>query len=745
MSYLDRIAQFVYPPAEANESQEMRLNRAILLVMAIATSLGGIVWGSVYLVLGVPAASIWPYGYVVFSFINLMIYLQTKHYETLLFGQLTLIFLVPTFLQWHLGGFADSGAVMLWSYLAPTVALIVSRKLQDARLWYYGFIGMVLLSLFLEMVLFPDYSLGMPEYGSQLFYVMNILAPLTTTYFIINYFVSQNRSAQSTLKAQSGELASANESLTRLANSLEATVQVRTHELEQAVISAENANKIKSQFLANMSHELRTPLNAIIGYSDMLMEEAEDLGYADMNPDLNKIQGAGKHLLSLINDILDISKIEAGKMDLYLEEFQLQGMVDEVLATAQPLLEKNDNGFSYLARGKDLGLITCDMTKLRQIMFNLLSNAAKFTNKGMIKFDIQRDNDWLAISVADNGIGMSPEQVSRIFQEFTQADESTTRKFGGTGLGLPISRHFVEMMGGSISVDSEVGKGSTFTVRLPVVVQPLQDLNIMADSSDITRPNVPVLPEDAPIILVVDDDDKVHEALIQQLGREGYRVISAFTGEQAFKLARQHHPVLMTLDVMLPEMDGWQVLSQFKADPLLAMIPVVILSMSHDKSLGIALGAADYVTKPIDRHVLLNIVRRHLPQNTGRPYHVLILEDDLDTQELFKRAAEREGWKAMVAENGLVGLEQLSKQIPDIILLDLMMPEMDGLEFLSEMRKKPEWKDVPVIVVTAKELSEAERELVNKQVQRVLHKADYATYDLVTQIRKIVSSHEISE
>jgi signal transduction histidine kinase len=339
MSYLDRIAEWVYPPAEANESEEMRLNRAILVVMASATSAGGIIWGSVYLLLGVPAASIWPYGYVVLSFINLMLYLRTKHYETLLFGQVTLILLVPTFLQWHLGGFAASGAVMLWSYLAPTVALVVSRKLSDARYWFYAFVGLVVTSLILEALFFNGYDMGMPLYGKQLFFVMNILAPLTTTYFIINYFVTQNRQAQSNLRAQSGELAEANEALKRLAGSLEDTVQVRTHELEDAVIAAEHANKIKSQFLANMSHELRTPLNAIIGYSDMLLEEAEDLGYEDMAPDLNKIQGAGKHLLSLINDILDISKIEAGKMDLYPEEFQLQGLIDEVLATAQPLFD----------------------------------------------------------------------------------------------------------------------------------------------------------------------------------------------------------------------------------------------------------------------------------------------------------------------------------------------------------------------------------------------------------------------
>jgi signal transduction histidine kinase/DNA-binding response OmpR family regulator len=743
-SYLDRIAQWVYPPAEPNESEEMRLNRAILVVMASATSLGGIIWGTVYVLLGVPQASIWPYGYDILSFINLMIYLRTKHYETLLFGQLSLILFTPTFLQWHLGGFGASGAVMLWSYLAPTVALMVSRKMGDARNWFYAFVGLVVTSLLLEVFVFRGYDMGMPDYGKQLFFVMNILAPLTTTYFIINYFVSENFKGRSTLRAQSLELADANQSLQRLTGSLEDTVLVRTQELEEAVVAAEEANRIKSQFLANMSHELRTPLNAIIGYSDMLLEEAQDLGYEDLSPDLNKIQGAGKHLLSLINDILDISKIEAGKMDLYLEEFQFQGLIDEVIPTAQPLFDKKGNKFNYLAKGKDLGLVTSDMTKLRQIIFNLLSNAAKFTEKGEITLDVSRDNNWLLINVSDTGIGMSESQVGRIFQEFTQADESTTRRYGGTGLGLPISRHFCELMGGTISVTSEVGKGSTFSVQLPVAVKPLHDLNINPDYKDITRPNDPSLPEDAPTVLVVDKDPTVHDLLVRQLGREGFRVLSAYSSEEAFKLARQYHPSLMTLDVLLPEIDGWQVLSQFKADPLLAMIPIVILSMGQDKSLGIALGAADYLTKPIDRHVLLSVVKRHLPQNSSSPYHVLILEDDVDTMELFRRAAEREGWKPLLAENGRIGLDRLREKIPDIVLLDLMMPEMDGLEFLSEMRKNPDWKDIPVIVVTAKELSEAERHEVNQQVQRVLHKADYATYDLVEQIRKIVSSHHIS-
>jgi signal transduction histidine kinase/DNA-binding response OmpR family regulator len=743
-SYLDRIAQWVYPPAEPNESEEMRLNRAILVVMASATSLGGIIWGTVYVLLGVPQASIWPYGYDVLSFINLMIYLRTKHYETLLFGQLSLILFIPSFLQWHLGGFAASGAVMLWSYLAPTVALMVSRKMGDARNWFYAFVGLVVTSLLLEVFVFRGYDMGMPDYGKQLFFVMNILAPLITTYFIINYFVSENFKGRNTLRAQSLELEQANQSLQRLTGSLEDTVLVRTQELEEAVVAAEEANRIKSQFLANMSHELRTPLNAIIGYSDMLLEEAQDLGYEDLSPDLNKIQGAGKHLLSLINDILDISKIEAGKMDLYLEEFQFQGLIDEVIPTAQPLFDKKGNKFNYLAKGKDLGLVTSDMTKLRQIIFNLLSNAAKFTEKGEITLDVSRDNNWLLINVSDTGIGMSESQVGRIFQEFTQADESTTRRYGGTGLGLPISRHFCELMGGTISVTSEVGKGSTFSVQLPVAVKPLHDLNINPDYKDITRPNDPSLPEDAPTVLVVDKDPTVHDLLVRQLGREGFRVLSAYSSEEAFKLARQHHPSLMTLDVLLPEIDGWQVLSQFKADPLLAMIPIVILSMGQDKSLGIALGAADYLTKPIDRHVLLSVVKRHLPQNSSSPYHVLILEDDPDTMELFRRASEREGWKPLLAENGRIGLDRLREKIPDIVLLDLMMPEMDGLEFLSEMRKNPDWKDVPVIVVTAKELSEAERQEVNQQVQRVLHKADYATYDLVEQIRKIVSSHHIS-
>ena len=742
MNNLETIAQWVYPPAQADETEEMRLNRAILVVMATATSLGGIVWGTVYLLLGVPEVSIYPYGYVILSFINLMIYLRSKYYETLLLGQMLLILLIPTVLQWAIGGYAASGAVILWAFLSPTVAAVVSRKASHALYWFIAFVTLVILSLFLESVVFT-HDVGMPDYGKNLFFIMNILAPLTTAFFIVIYFVATGRNAQSELYAQSEELESANKSLQNLTNSLEETVQIRTRELQTALQAAEAASRTKSQFLANMSHELRTPLNAIIGYSDMLEEDAEDMGYMDIVPDLIKIQSAGKHLLGLINDILDISKIEAGKVDLYLEDFPLQELIDEVISTIQPLIKKNNNQFIHLDSENPLGLVTADSTKLRQIIFNLLSNAAKFTENGVVTLDVNRThNDWIELKVIDTGIGMTPEQAQKIFQEFTQADESTTRKYGGTGLGLPISRHFAEMMGGSIRVESIPGRGSTFIVRLPADVKPLPVENEPEDTTEKPLTQSFRLPVDAPAILVVDDDKTVHDLLTRQLGREGFQVISAYNGHSAFELARKHQPEIIILDIMMPEMDGWSVLRQFKNDALLGLIPIVILSMIKDKSTGLALGASDYLTKPVDKHVLVSVLKRYLPQNTSDPLNILIVEDDPNTQELLQRTSKREGWHVQVANNGLEGLEKLKQQIPHLILLDLMMPVMDGVQFLHEIRQTESWKEIPVIVVTAKEMTEEERQEINAQAQRIVHKGDYATHELVSQIRHILNNHQ---
>lgn len=754
MSYIDRIAQFVYPPTQGGESETLRLNRAILVVMASATSMGGLIWGTVYLALGVPEVSIWPYGYVILSFLNLMIYLRSQKYEILLIGQLTLILTIPTALQWHLGGFASSGAVSLWAFLSPIVALVVSKKRSDARIWFFAFFGLVFISGLLESSLsVANASIQMPAYGKNAFFVMNMFAPLITSYFIVSYFIGEGRQAQEAMLAQSQELADANFSLQRLTNSLEDTVEQRTKELSEALEQAETANRTKSLFLANMSHELRTPLNAIIGYSEMLEEEAGDFGYEDITPDLQKIQKAGKHLLALINDILDISKIEAGKVEMHLEAFELRGLINEVKNTIQPLIEQNQNTLVIEANDDHLGMITNDATKLRQVIYNLMSNAAKFTGNGTITFAVNRyqeaGEEWIEMAVSDTGIGMTSEQAQKVFQEFVQADLSTTRKYGGTGLGLPISRHFTQMMGGDISVSSILNEGSTFTVKILAQVklqaQPEDDADTTIASAKIATQEMNILEGDI-TVLVVDNDITVHELLTRQLTREGFKVICVGSGDVAIQLAREIKPTIITLDVMMPGMDGWTVLSKLKNDAELKDIPVVMLSMLKSKSQGMALGASDYLTKPVERNTLIAVLKRFIPKNKRNDsYHILILEDDKDTQELFQRTAEREGWQAQVASNGRVGLEKLAQETPDLILLDLMMPEMDGLSFLTEIRKQVQWQNVPVIAVTAKELTEEDIQFLNEQAQQVLHKSEYTPPDLVAQIRSVLSTHQTGD
>jgi len=541
------------------------------------------------------------------------------------------------------------------------------------------------------------------------------------------------------------EIRAREESQAEWNRNLERTVAERTSDLVAAREAAEEASRTKSTFLANMSHELRTPMNAIIGYSEMLIEEAEDLEQASFIPDLKKINGAGKHLLGLINDILDISKIEAGKMTLYLEEFIVGAMVAEVGATIRPLVEKNGNQLT-IDCPDTLGAMRADVTKVRQTLFNLLSNAAKFTHQGRITLKVERSEHGgvrcLSFSVTDTGIGMTSGQLAKLFQAFVQADASTTRKYGGTGLGLAISRRFCVLMGGDITVVSEPGRGTTFTAILPVRVP--EDMGASApppaaggagDGSG-ARPEMPG--PDAPLILVVDDDPTVVDLLSRNLVREGYRVRTSLDGREALGLARELRPRLITLDVMMPSMDGWSVLSALKSDPATHDIPVVMASIVDDKQMGFSLGAAEYLTKPIDREKLSAILARHAPHTTERL--ALVIDDQPDNREMLRWTLEGQGWNVVEADNGRTGLEQFEARHPSLILLDIMMPVMDGFEFLRELRGQAAGRTVPVVVVTAKELTTEERNLLRACVENVVQKGQTSSENLIDEIRAQVTA-----
>ncbi len=545
------------------------------------------------------------------------------------------------------------------------------------------------------------------------------------------------------------------EHLNDLYSGLEFQVSLRTGELREALSELEikrdeaiKASHTKSAFLANMSHELRTPLNAIIGYSEMLEEEAEDFGYKDIIPDLRKIQKAGTHLLALINDILDISKIEAGKVELHLEDIQLFQLIDEIAMTIHPVIE-NKNNQLHIHATDELGTIHADITKLRQIIFNLLSNAAKFTENGTITIDVTREyhlgGDWIQLVVKDTGIGMTSEQQAKVFDEFTQADVATTQKYGGTGLGLPISRHFAQVMGGDIAIESQAGIGSNFIVRFPAIIEKASDAIQDLDATIPMTIDEPIISSLESIlkILIIDDEQAVHDTLYRKLEREGFQVISAFTGEEGLRLAKQHQPNVIVLDIMLPSIDGWSVLNVLKDDPATASIPVVIISIIDNKAMGFAMGAVDYLRKPIDRSQLVASLKRHMIAFNS-PSYLLIVEDDKDTSDLLLRTAKREGWQASAAENGLIALQQLATQVPALILLDLMMPEMDGFTFLTQLRQNPAWESIPVIVITAKTLTNNDKQALNKNVDRVLQKGDYTPKHLIAEIQRVLNVQSTS-
>ena len=550
---------------------------------------------------------------------------------------------------------------------------------------------------------------------------------------IINDLEKMNKLADSADK-NSSEEASVELMLiafSRMSDEVNALIDARTSEMETARDEARDASDQKTKFFANMSHELRTPLNAILGYGEMLYEDCEDLGYEDLLPDLKKITSAGSHLLSLINNILDLSKIEAGKMELFITNFEIEDMVDTIKDVSSPLAAKNENEFVINFDGA-VGAMSQDETKLRQCLTNFLSNAFKFTKNGKVTLDvrseIKNDVEFINFSVIDTGAGMSPEGVAKVFEEYTQAERSTSANYGGTGLGLPISKKFAELMGGDVTVTSKEGEGSVFSIIVP---------RECAEYEDEVEKGLINLDSDQNIVVLVDDDTAMHGLIKRTISKLNLTLIGATNGEKGMDLIREVKPKLILLDVLMPGRDGWSILKECKTDEELKDIPVIMISQLDQSNMAESLGANEYMTKPIDRELFLNTVKRILGAST-KDKKVLVIDDDKDVRDLMSRLLNDIGVRPIDARDGKEGLER-TKDNPSLIVLDLEMPRMDGFEFLENyIKTTPEEKRAPVLVYSGKDLSDVQSELLKDKVVGLVKKDEASMENLSSTISGLI-------
>ncbi len=524
---------------------------------------------------------------------------------------------------------------------------------------------------------------------------------------------------------------------------LEDKVKLRTVELERSNKALEKANRLKSEFLANMSHELRTPLNSIIGFSEIMIDQI----YGDLNKKQSKfmenIHKSGIYLLELINGILDLSKVEAGKVKLNLSVFQIAQALKEVLNIIKPLAAKKNIIISYSIE-KGINEVSADRLKYKQIMYNLLGNAIKFTpSGGSVTVSVTREGNLLSTSVIDTGIGIKDDDVNKIFESFRQADGSTTRDFGGTGLGLTLTKQFVEIHGGEISVRSRVGEGSIFTFTIPLIEkeQPepaiKQKAQELSSSFDRAQAGETALNKD--LVLVVEDDVDSNKLLSGYLHEAGFKTVQAYNGCDGLKMAKELKPFAITLDVMLPGMDGWEILKKLKSSADTKEIMVIIVSMTSNKELGYALGAIDSLTKPLSKKNLLETLAKHnytTKLKSGK-VTILVVDDEPDCVDLLQASLEPEGFSVIKAYSGKDAIDLAEKYIPDLMILDLMMPEVSGFDVVHEIKLNPETRDIPIIIYTAKDITEKDKEILNGDIDKIVRKGEFIKEQFLEDLMKL--------